>query len=116
MFADLIEHGDKVDVPLVDLGVGGAWDEGGVVVHRHGCLQVVQDPCGVSHRHRTHHHGRDLRARHNLHVDYLDLYKLTNIVREEVFFNTGILSQVRAKLHDWAVWQAVLSSNDSKTQ
>ena len=59
----LIEHCDEVDVPLVDLGVGGAGDEGGVVVHRHRGLQVVQDPRRVSHRRGTHHHGRNLKKK-----------------------------------------------------
>ena len=57
----LIEHCDEVDMPLVDLCVGGAGDEGGVVVHRHRGLQVAQDPRGVRHHHGTHHHGRNLK-------------------------------------------------------
>ena len=71
----LIEHCDEVDVPLVDLGVGGAGDEGGVVVHRHRGLQVVQDPGGVGHRHRTHHHGRNLKKQD----------QMTHLVGEEAF-------------------------------
>ena len=57
----LIEHGDEVDVPLVHLGVGGAGDEGGVVVDRHARLQVVHDARRVGHsRGGPHAHCRNL--------------------------------------------------------
>ena len=56
----LIEHGDEVDVPLVHLGVGGAGDEGGVVVDRHARLQVVHDASRVGHRPCPHAHRRNL--------------------------------------------------------
>ena len=45
------------------------------------------------------------------------------IISRQISVSTGILSQIRTKLRDWAVWQAragcysqaALSSNDSKT-
>ena len=77
----LIEHGDEVDVPLVHLGVGGAGDEGGVVVHRHRGLQVVHDPGGVGHRRGPHHHGRNLKKQD----------QMTHLVREEILGVSAVL-------------------------
>ena len=45
------------------------------------------------------------------------------VMRTKIWYSTGISTQIRSKLRDWAVWQAraglysqaALSSNDSKT-